>query len=91
MSAERVEAFFKGMVQGVGFRFTALRISRDYNITGFVRNLTDGRVQLVAEGEREELQSFIVAVESRLKGYITGVAVSWCSATGQYSGFDTAF
>jgi len=91
MSAERVEAFFEGMVQGVGFRFTAVRVSKDYSVTGFVRNLRDGRVQVIAEGEKAELQSFIRAIESRMKGYVTGTKTSWAAATGQYSEFDIAF
>ena len=91
LPGERVEVFFTGMVQGVGFRFTTVNVSRGYNVTGFVRNLPGGRVQLVAEGEKEELRSFITAVEARMGGYIGDKEVRWSPATGKHVTFDVAF
>ena len=56
-----MEVFFSGHVQGVGFRYTTKSVAMGFEITGIVRNLGDGRVQLVAEGERAELEAFRAA------------------------------
>ena len=58
MQMQRLHIFFSGRVQGVGFRCTCRRIAQQYAALGFVRNLADGRVELVAEGDRPELESF---------------------------------
>ena len=52
MSEKRMQIFFSGTVQGVGFRFTAERLARRFPVTGFVRNLEDGRVEVVAAENR---------------------------------------
>jgi len=49
--AKRVQVIYKGMVQGVGFRFTAEALARRFDVTGYAKNLTDGNVEVVAEGE----------------------------------------
>jgi acylphosphatase len=54
----RMTVFFSGHVQGVGFRYTAKTVAAGFEITGTIRNLPDGRVELVAEGTREELDAF---------------------------------
>ena len=59
MASRRLHAFFSGRVQGVGFRYTAERIAEDFPITGFVRNLPDGRVELLVEGDEVDLEGFI--------------------------------
>lgn len=74
----QLQVFFSGSVQGVGFRFTAEQTARQFDVCGFVRNLPDGRVELVAEGEERELQEFLRAVkESRMQPNIRGSEVSW--------------
>jgi acylphosphatase len=57
---------YSGRVQGVGFRYTTRRIAHGYDVTGYVRNLPDGNVELVAEGEAGELERFLAAVASRM-------------------------
>ena len=64
------EVWFGGKVQGVGFRYETLNVARGYAVTGFVENLPDGRVHLVAQGEPREVQSFVDAVADRLSDYI---------------------
>ncbi len=61
---------FSGRVQGVGFRYTTLQVAKEFEVTGYVQNLPDGRVLVEAQGHREELQAFITAVEDRMHGYI---------------------
>ena len=53
---------YSGSVQGVGFRYTARTVAAGFEITGTVRNLPDGRVELIAEGPREELEAFRAAI-----------------------------
>lgn len=62
--------YFSGRVQGVGFRYQTLQIAKGFDVTGFVKNLPDGRVQLEAEGEESEVQGFAADIEDQLGGYI---------------------
>jgi acylphosphatase len=73
MTAERRRVFCSGRVQGVGFRFRCERLARGFTIAGYVRNLHDGRVELVAEGEPAELDSFLEAVRRELGDKIRNV------------------
>ena len=59
-----------GRVQGVGFRYTAQRLSREYAIAGHVCNLPDGRVELAAEGPQSDVDAFLHAVDRSMAGYI---------------------
>ena len=88
---ERLHVFFSGWVQGVGFRFTTIHVARDYEVVGFVKNLSDGRVELVAEGVREELEGFLAAMRRRLDRHIEKADVSWHPATGEFSDFDIRY
>jgi acylphosphatase len=74
-------------VQGVGFRFQTVRIARRYEVAGFVRNLPDGRVQLVAEGGRSQLNQFLHDVAEALSGYIHHHTAETLAATGEFDGF----
>jgi len=56
---ERCHIFIKGNVQQVGFRFYAREIASETKITGWVKNLSDGRVEIVAEGEDAQIQEFL--------------------------------
>ena len=69
--------FYEGHVQGVGFRYTVRRLAKGYDITGWVRNLPDGRVELLAGGEPEEVSAFLAAIaESELESLIRNVQAS---------------
>jgi acylphosphatase len=62
--------YFKGHVQGVGFRITALNVAQRHQVTGWVRNLPDGRVQLLAEGQSEVLDNFLAELREQMSAYI---------------------
>jgi acylphosphatase len=61
---------YSGRVQGVGFRYTAQHLAAGYAVAGFVRNCPDGDVELVAEGEADEVERFLAAVAARMAGHI---------------------
>ncbi|MBU9888557.1 MAG: acylphosphatase [Candidatus Omnitrophica bacterium] len=89
---ERMQVFFSGTVQGVGFRFTAERLARRFPVEGFVRNLDDGRVEVVAEGGREALTGFLTAIrESGMKPYIREVESFWSDPQHTFSGFKVTY
>ncbi len=83
--------YFSGRVQGVGFSFTAEAIASRFGVTGFVRNLRDGRVELVVEGAESELGRFQNAVEQAMRGNINEVNATDTTATGEFTGFSIAF
>lgn len=87
----RRTVYFSGCVQGVGFRYTAESIAARYAVTGFVRNLHDGRVELVAEGSETELDRFQDAVEQALQANIREVSATNTTATGEFASFRIAF
>ena len=64
----RVE--YSGRVQGVGFRFTVARLATNHAVRGYVKNLPDGRVEVVAEGEPKEIDAFLHAIDQQMAGYI---------------------
>lgn len=87
----RREILFAGRVQGVGFRYTTRNIAGRFAVTGFVQNLPDGRVRLLAEGEPDEVERFIAAVSAEMAQFIRGVQDSTAAATGEYDAFEVSF
>jgi len=83
----RRRVLYTGRVQGVGFRFTTQRVAAGYDVSGYVRNLSDGRVELVAEGREVELDRFTRAVAGAMTGYIDRADTSQAAATGEFTGF----
>ena len=67
---ERRKVIFSGRVQGVGFRYTTVALARKYPVAGYVRNVPDGTVELVAEGDPKVLDRFLADVEEAMRGYI---------------------
>lgn len=85
---QRLDARFEGRVQGVGFRFTCERIARSLPVSGFVQNMPDGSVRLVAEGENGDLNSFLRQIdESHLGRGIVNQQTVMRAATGEFTGF----
>jgi acylphosphatase len=84
-----MQVLYSGRVQGVGFRYTAKTVANGFEVTGKVRNLLDGRVELVAEGIKDELEAFRQAVrESGLEHFIRNEDVSWTEAKNEFRGFE---
>lgn len=81
---------YSGNVQGVGFRFTTQHVAREFQVTGWVRNLPDGRVEMLAEGAPTELDRFQQAIERAMAGCIRDCQVSHESASGEFTSFRIA-
>ena len=89
MNRCRMKIIYSGQVQGVGFRYGAKAAAAGFEITGAVRNLPDGRVELIAEGARAELEAFRQAVYgSGLAGFIRDENVIWSAAQDEFQGFE---
>lgn len=83
-----MQVFYEGRVQGVGFRYTARRVASGFDVAGYVRNLPDGRVELVASGDPEEVDGFLEALRaSELAGHIESAAAAEIPAPAGLRGF----
>ncbi len=83
-----MQILYSGRVQGVGFRYTVRTLAAGYEVTGAVRNLTDGRVDLTVEGTKAELEAFRAAIrEAGLAANIQREDAHWSEATGGFDGF----
>jgi len=84
-----MQIFYSGCVQGVGFRYTAKTAATGFEVTGIVRNLPDGRVELIAEGARGELEAFHDAIRvAGLAGFIRDESVNWSDAQNEFHDFE---
>ena len=81
---------FSGRVQGVGFRYTAKKISASWDIYGYVKNLRDGTVELIAEGDQGEVANFLDQLQGAMGDNIEKMEVTDFKPTG-YEGFEIQF
>ncbi len=85
------QVYYEGRVQGVGFRYTCKNIARGYEVVGWVRNLSDGRVELQCSGQVEEVEGFLEAIaESELKAHIRSVTAVPIAPLAGARGFEIA-
>lgn len=91
MVIKRVRVFYSGRVQGVGFRFTVEAVARELGVRGWVSNLPDGKVELVAESEETTLKKFLDRISDEMSVYIQDADVSWEPAAGEIEGFVIKF
>jgi len=74
----KAEVTVQGVVQGVGYRFFVLNQARLYDVKGYVKNMPDGTVQVVAEGDKGIVKDFIERLRiGPLSAHVTGVDVKW--------------
>ena len=86
-----MQVIYSGRVQGVGFRYNAKSVANGYEVVGTVRNLSSGRVELIVEGEKEELEAFRQAVrESGMNHFVEDELVSWGEPSNEFRGFEIA-
>jgi acylphosphatase len=88
----RLRALIRGRVQGVGFRFFAEDRAGLHGAAGYVRNLRTGEVEVVAEGDRQELEAFLAELRRGPRGaYVTDVLASWEEPRGEFDRFSVRF
>jgi acylphosphatase len=83
----RSHVLFSGTVQGVGFRYTTQRFARELKINGWVKNLSDGRVEMMAEGPRERIESLLYKLDVFYVNKIQNKDIDWLDARGQFIDF----
>ena len=89
---QNVHVFYAGRVQGVGFRMLAEETAHRFDIAGWVKNLRDGRVELVAEGDKKSLAKFLDEIRNGpMCNFITNVHVTWGPATDLFNHFDIRY
>ena len=83
-----ISALYEGKVQGVGFRASILSLAKGYEVTGWVKNLPDGRVEVLASGDAAELEEFLQGIrESHLAGHIEHENVTPATPETDLKGF----
>ena len=82
---------FSGSVQGVGFRFTARGLGQRFAVTGYVRNLVDGRVEVLACGEQKEIRAYLEALRNSMRDYIAQESGKWIAPPETFTTFDIRF
>jgi acylphosphatase len=91
MSQVAKHIIFSGRVQGVGFRFTVFNIANRYELTGFVRNLSDGTVEMFAQGSTETIDDCIRDIAEEFSGYLSETNIQECLADPRYKDFKITF
>ena len=84
---KRATLFVSGHVQGVGFRYRTTEIARSFVVSGTVENLDDGRVKIVVEGERDEIQRFVDEIQTSVSGRIKSIDRVDSEPSGDFDGF----
>lgn len=87
----RAEVLYSGYVQGVGFRFTARNVAARHAVTGYVKNLPNGKVSVVAEGERSEIESFLAELAREMSDYVEDTQAMWGQESGEFRSFTVMY
>ncbi len=88
----RVHIFLSGRVQGVAYRYFAEKWANSLSVTGWVRNLYDGRVEVLAEGDRQDVDGFLERLrEGPRLARVDGFEMEWGEFTGEFAAFDVTF
>lgn len=82
---------FIGQVQGVGFRFTALRVANRYRLTGFVRNLPAGSVEMLAQGNPDDIDDCLRHIEESFTGYLRDTKIEEIPINPKHTDFRITF
>lgn len=91
MSNIAKHVIYKGRVQGVGFRFTTQRIALRYELTGFVKNLPDGTVEMFAQGHTKDVADCLRDIDEFFDGYLKDTIIEDSPINGRFHSFGIAF
>jgi len=83
--------YYSGRVQGVGFRYTTLRVADRFDVVGYVKNLPDGRVEMFAQGHADVVHDFMDTLKAEMAMYIRDVHVADQSPIATYTDFRVAY
>ena len=86
-SLQRRTCYFSGRVQGVGFRYTVHNLAMPHNVRGYVRNLPDGRVELVMEGPDQDMDHLLDSIRQKMNQFIKRVDTQVEPPTNTFTGF----
>ena len=84
---ERREVLYRGHVQGVGFRYTARGFAQRHGLVGYVQNLPDGRVRMIAEGSPAALDRLLAAIAGEMERFIRDTQIDISPASGEFDQF----
>ncbi len=87
----RAHVFYSGRVHGVGFRFTACGVAQSFAVSGFVMNVPDGRVELVMEGEENDVRGCLSDLSRTMDRFIRDDVVTWEEDRGEFSCFTVKY
>lgn len=82
---------YSGQVQGVGFRYTACRVAKNYDISGYAKNLPDGTVECLIEGDSKQIAGFLGDLANQMSGYIRKAQIQSAPPSGRYYDFGIEF
>jgi acylphosphatase len=88
---KRIDVYYSGRVQGVGFRFSVEAIAVELGLAGWIKNLPDGKVELVCEGKEEDLHKLLAKIDGQFSRFIQQKNINWMPATGEFSTFEIKF
>ncbi|MDD5644071.1 MAG: acylphosphatase [bacterium] len=92
MPEKRAQIFYSGSVQGVGFRFTASKLAKHYNLSGYVRNLSNGKVEMMLQGEEKNIFLVINDIKNNhFSGCIRDTEVQWLEPSKEFTRFEVLF
>ena len=83
----RAHIHFCGTVQGVGFRYTTVSFAQHFSLTGWVKNLSDGRVEIVVEGPRERIEELLLRLNGQFGSFIRDQHIEWLDARKEFDKF----
>jgi acylphosphatase len=82
---------FRGRVQGVGFRYSVCSLAKRYPVVGYVRNLSDGTVEMLVRGNRRDIADFVLRIGEQFRGNISRVDSSAAEIADSLTGFEIRF
>lgn len=88
---KQLHVFYSGRVQGIGFRYTVLDIACQQKVCGWVKNLDDARVEVLAQASEDVLKDFLQQINQHFSRYIQDVNIEWLASSGEFSGFQIKF
>ncbi|MFA5093046.1 MAG: acylphosphatase [Candidatus Omnitrophota bacterium] len=88
---KQLHLIYSGRVQGIGFRYTVLDIARQQKVGGWVKNLDDGKVEIIAEADEDLLKIFLLSINQHFSNYVNDLEIRWLPASGELNVFEIKF